>query len=239
MSKNNEDVSALNIHQKLLKIADMAGVLQKNKSGYNYKYTTEDEIQAKITAGMQKYGVMLYPSLVPGSLKVEPYHYEKVKSKNGNDIITPVHEIIVSAEVIYTWVNVANPEEKIECTWAYVGQMEDASQAFGAGATYGNRYYLLKALQLATTDDDPDNYRSKQKKAEQYEDELKLKEEKALLKKEIDEISEMGTSLIKNGTAKEKIIEVVASLNNGNGNPNSIKSLEVCSLVKEELNKLK
>jgi len=239
MSKNNEDVSALNIHQKLLKIADMAGVLQKNKSGYNYKYTTEDEIQAKITAGMQKYGVMLYPSLVPGSLKVEPYHYEKVKSKNGNDIITPVHEIIVSAEVIYTWVNVANPEEKIECTWAYVGQMEDASQAFGAGATYGNRYYLLKALQLATTDDDPDNYRSKQKKAEQYEDELKLKEEKALLKKEIDEISELGTSLIKNGTAKEKIIEVVASLNNGNGNPNSIKSLEVCSLVKEELNKLK
>ena len=58
----------LNLHQKLLKIANMAGVLQKNKAGFNYSYVTEDEIQAKITAGMQKYGVMLYPSLVPNSL---------------------------------------------------------------------------------------------------------------------------------------------------------------------------
>ncbi|MBE5733985.1 MAG: hypothetical protein E7347_02925 [Clostridiales bacterium] len=56
MSKEKEN---LNIHQKLLKIADMAGVLQKNKAGFNYKYVTEEEIQAKITAGMQKYGVRL------------------------------------------------------------------------------------------------------------------------------------------------------------------------------------
>ena len=27
----------MNIHQKLLKIADAAGILQKTKSGYNYK----------------------------------------------------------------------------------------------------------------------------------------------------------------------------------------------------------
>ena len=71
---------SLNIHEKLLKIADMSGVLRKNKSGFNYKYTTEDEIQAKITAGMQKYGVMLYPSLVPGSLSIIPYHYDKPKT---------------------------------------------------------------------------------------------------------------------------------------------------------------
>ena len=70
----------LNIHEKLLKIADVSGVLRKNKSGFNYKYTTEDEIQAKITAGMQKYGVMLYPSLVPGSLSIIPYHYDKPKT---------------------------------------------------------------------------------------------------------------------------------------------------------------
>ena len=104
---------------------------------------------------------------------------------------------------------------------------------------YGNRYYLLKALQLATTDDDPDNYRSKQKKAEQYEEELKIKEEKQLLKKEITEISDLGTELIQKGTPKEKIIEIVASLNNGNGNPNSIKSLEICAQIKEELKKVK
>lgn len=99
----------LNIHEKLLKIADMSGVLRKNKSGFNYKYTTEDEIQAKITAGMQKYGVMLYPSLVPGSLSIIPYHYDKPKTKKEGtktvEYTVPVNEVIVHAEVIYTWVN--------------------------------------------------------------------------------------------------------------------------------------
>lgn len=62
----------LNLHQKLLKIADAAGILQKSKSGFNYKYVPEEEIQAKVTACMQKYGVMLYHSIVPGTLHITP-----------------------------------------------------------------------------------------------------------------------------------------------------------------------
>lgn len=235
MSKNEEDVKSMNIHQKLLKIANMAGVLQKNKSGYNYKYTTEDEIQAKITAGMQKYHVMLMPSIREGTLKVQPYTYQKQK---GKDLIT-INEIIVNCEVVYTWTNCDTPTEKVECNWAYIGQMEDASQAFGAGATYGNRYYLIKALQLATTDDDPDNYRSKQAQAENFEEEQLLKAEKKKLKELIKEISDMGTELINTGKShKEKIVEIVSEFNYGNGNPNSIKSIDVANTIKEKLTEL-
>lgn len=247
-TKTNNDVSSMNIHQKLLKIADMAGVLQRNKTGYNYNYTTEDEIQAKITAGMQKYKVMLYPSIEQGSLQVQPYHYEKVKkekvkNEQGKDVlkdtIIPVNEVIVKAEVIYTWVNVDNPEEKIENRWAYIGQMEDASQAFGAGATYGNRYYLLKALQLATVDDDPDEYRSKQKKAENYENELAEKEMKEALKAQVKNVTNLGNELIKLGFEKVKMMEIVANLNNGNGNPNSITSIDIANAIIEEFIKIK
>ena len=167
------DTEKLNIHQKILKIADAAGVLQKTRAGFNYRYVPEEEIQAKVTACMQKYGVMLYPSIVPGTLTVEPYTYQKprtkkVKDDKGKDVIVdynvPVNEVIVKAEVIYTWVNTDDPTDKLECRWAYIGQMEDAAQAFGAGATYGNRYYLMKALQLATTEDDPDAYRTNRRK---------------------------------------------------------------------------
>ena len=181
-----QEISEMNIHEKILRIADMAGVLRKTKQGYGYHYTPEDEIQAKITAGMQKYGVNLMPSLVPGSLEVIPYNYQKAKTKKVKnektnkeesvDYTVPVSEIIVKAEVEYIWVNVHRPEEKVVCHWAYIGQMDDASQAFGAGATYGNRYYLLKALQLATTEADPDEYRSKQKAAESYEEDKAEKE---------------------------------------------------------------
>ncbi len=232
----------LNIYQKLLKIADMAGVLQKNKSGFNYKYVTEEEIQAKITAGMQKYRVMLYPSIVPDTLTVEPYHYEKIKTKKvkddkGKDTVVeytvPVNEVIVKAEVTYVWVNCDNPEEKIECRWAYIGQMEDASQAFGAGATYGNRYYLMKALQLATTEADPDNYRSKQKEAETYD-------ENKDLEKAVKQVVDMGSKLMQApyNVDKDVIKQIVGKHNGNNQNPASIKSLDVCEAVMSEFEKL-
>lgn len=236
MSKEIEDVKQMNVYEKLLKIADMAGVLQKNKSGYNYKYVTEDEIQAKITAGMKKYHVMLLPSIRPDTLKVFPHQYVKFDKKLKQDV--NVNEVIVSCEVEYTWTNADKPEETIKCGWAYVGQMEDASQALGAGMTYGNRYYLMKALQMATTEDDPDNYRSKQKQAENFEEEQRVKEEKKALEQAIALVSELGKTLIQNGTPKEKIVEIVAELNNGNGNPNSIKTIEVAQAVEEKFKEL-
>ena len=242
----------LNIHQKLLKIADMAGILQKNRSGFNYKYVTEDEIQAKITAGMQKYGVMLYPSLVPGTLKVTPYHYEKPKTKKEEKVndqgkkytavveyLVPVNEVIVNAEVLYKWVNTDNPEETVECYWAYIGQMEDASQAFGAGATYGNRYYLMKALQLATTEDDPDEYRSKQRAAENYEEEKKQREAEEELAKAKAEVTAAGTELINKGIDKNVVMDIVGKHNGGNRNPSSIQSVEICAAILSDFKEVK
>ncbi|MBR2388940.1 MAG: ERF family protein [Clostridia bacterium] len=214
----------MNIHQKLLKIADAAGILQKTKSGYNYKYVPEEEIQAKVTAGMQKYGVMLYHSIVPGTLQVMPYTYQKTKDKT-------INEFIVHADTIYTWVNVDKPEETVEVPWVLVGQMEDASQAFGAAETYCNRYFLMKSLQLATSEADPDNYRSKQKEAENYDDEK-------VLNAAVKEVVAMGSQLIKSGIAKDEVMGIVGKYNNGNQNPSSIKSIEVCTAVMKEFETL-
>lgn len=223
----------LNIHQKMLKIADMAGVLQKTKAGYGYKYVPEIDIQAKVTAGLQKYGVMLYDSIVPGTLKVTPIHYDKLDPKTK--MLKPVNEVIVQAECTYVWVNVDNPEERIETTWAIVGQMEDAAQALGAGFTYGNRYYLMKQLQLATSEDDPDEYRSKQKQAENYEEEAAAKAAAEELGKAVKEVVDLGSKLIKKGLAKDTMMAIVAKHNNGNGNPSGIQSVEIASQILQEL----
>ena len=232
----SETKTPMNIHQKILKIADAAGVLQKTKSGFNYKYVPEEEIQAKVTACMQKYGVMLYHSIVPGTLKVQPYTYEKYDSKiKGNKT---VNEFIVTADSIYTWVNVDDPTERIEVPWILVGQMEDASQSFGAAETYCNRYFLMKSLQLATSEADPDDYRSKQKEAENYE---QIKEGKAAaeeLEKEIQKVVDAGTKLINKGIKKEVIMDVVAKYNNKNANPSSIKSIDICKNIMDEFDTL-
>lgn len=223
----------LNIHQKILKIADAAGVLQKTKNGYNYKYVPEEEIQAKVTAGMQKYGVMLYNSIVPGTLKVQQHTYEKYDNKTKTN--KTINEFVVSADTVYTWVNVENPTEEVQVPWAIVGQMEDASQGFGAAETYCNRYFLMKSLQLATSESDPDEYRSKQKEAENYEEQKFATE----LATAIKDIVDMGTNKIKAGVEPDSVKGIVAKHNNGNENPSSIKDIEICKKVLEELTSLK
>lgn len=161
----------LNLVQKLAKIREMVEVLRKNKSGYNYKYVTEDEILARVAAGMKKYGVSLTPSVVPGTLLVSPYHYVKTKNtKSGEQLKEDVNEILVQAEASFIWTDNDNPSEKIIVPWAIVGQQSDASQALGSALTYANRYFMLKFFQIATPDDDPDNWKDKKEEATQEAD---------------------------------------------------------------------
>lgn len=244
----SEKIEEMNLHQKILKIANIAGVLQKTKAGFNYKYVPEEEIQAKVTAGMQKYHVTLVPDIVPGSTQVIPYSYtkqkkEKVRDENGKEklvmVDVPVNEIIVKTDVGYIFTNADKPSEQMRIGWIYIGQMEDAAMAFGSGTTYGNRYFLLKAFQLATSEADPDAYRSKQKAAEQYEETEEMKALSA-------EIIELGTKLIGLNDKNKKVVQdTVSKFNDGNPNPNSIKDSEIAAqiiaelkrLIKEETNK--
>lgn len=151
----------LNLYQKLAKIRKPVEVMQRNKSGFGYKYVTDTELLAKISGLMDKYGVSLVPSVVPNSTRVEPYSYEKTK---GGKTET-VNEILVHGDMKYTWVNNDNPNEQIVVDWVMVGHQSDGSQGFGSALTYSMRYFLLKYFGVATPDDDPDSWRSKQKEA--------------------------------------------------------------------------
>lgn len=164
----------LNIYQKLAKIRKQVEVIQKNKSGYGYKYVSDDELFAKITGFMDKYGISLIPGIVPGSVVAEPYTYKKTKKDKINGEVKiydeAVNEFLVHGDMTYTWVNNDNPNEKIVVDWALVGNQGDGSQALGSSLTYSMRYFLLKFFNIATPEDDPDNWRNKQKAAEAAED---------------------------------------------------------------------
>ena len=163
----------LNIYQKLAQVRKAVEVIQRNKKGYGYTYVSEDEILAKITVYMDKLHLSLIPSIVGGTTKVEPYTYEKTKSTAKGDIYTEaVNEILVSADMVWTWINNDNPEERVSVGWALVGQQSDASQAFGSGLTYSDRYFLLKFFNVSTPSDDPDHFRSKQKETQAAEDKM-------------------------------------------------------------------
>lgn len=233
--EKKESFKNMNIYEKLLAIGKMCGVLRKDKEGYGYKYVEENSIQAVLTAGLQKYGVLLIHNITPGTLTITPHSYEKYDVKiKGMKTVT---EFIVSAEATYKWINVDNPTEFLEGTYIITGMQEDVSQAFGSAETYCNRYYLLKMLQIATTEDDPDNWRSKQRAAADQEKRELEREQQEALKAKIQEVINLGTHLIKNGVSKEDMLKVIGDNNEGNKNPSSIKSIEQCEVVLEALNK--
>ncbi len=105
MGEETVSIYEMNIYEKLSKIAQMSGVKEKNKSGFNFKYTTEDEILASVTSGMKKYHVSLIPSIDRGTLKIEPYTYTKQKK---NETIT-VNEHVISNYTYTLAQNYPNP----------------------------------------------------------------------------------------------------------------------------------
>lgn len=214
IAKAKED---LNIYQKLAKIRKMVGVIQRTKQGYGYKYVPEDEVLARISAGMERHKVSLIPIIKPGTFKIEPY---KSVDKKGKDS----YEIIVMGDMQFKWVNDENPDDCVVVDWALTGQQSDSSQAFGSGLTYCQRYFLLKYFQVATVDDDPDNWRSKKKEAEDAE----LEEALGKLR---DEIISISSSKIKAGANKEEIYDIIAKNNNGKKNPNSIKDISIANEI--------
>ncbi len=160
----------MNIYQKLAEVRKLVEVMQRDARAYGYNYVKEEDLLAKITVGMDTHGLTLLPGIDSGTTQVSPYSYTKTKTvKNGQTYDERVNEILVSADMTYTWVD-NETGDTVVVPWAMVGQQSDASQAFGSGLTYANRYFLLKYFQVATPNDDPDAWRSKQKEAEAEQD---------------------------------------------------------------------
>lgn len=166
-----ETTENLNLIQKLSKIRAMTEAIQKNKDGYNYKYVDSTEILARVTAGMKKYGISLIPSITPGTSRIAQNVTKSVKmNRQGQSVETISTEMLFSADMVFTWVDDKNPEDKIEVPWALVGAQGDPSQAAGSALSYMTRYFLLNYFQVATPENDVDAYRSKQKAAEVAEE---------------------------------------------------------------------
>lgn len=220
----------MNIYQKLAKIRKPAEVIQKNARGYGYTYVSEDEILSKITGLMNKYGVSLIPRITPGTANVEPYCYTKTKStKDGKVFEEKVNEVMVKAEMTWTWVNNDNPEDCIVVPWALVASQADASQAFGSGLTYASRYFLLKYFNIATSDEDPDEYRRKQKESEAEEDRM-------IAEKIIEQVHKLVTErLSANPDDKQKIITITKKYVKENGKASANYFAVNSSVVASEL----
>ena len=120
---------------------------------------------------MKKYGVSLIPCIVPNTAKVEINTMVDTKvDKTGKPYDKKTTEAMVTADMVFRWVNDDDTKDALDIPWFVVGSQSDPSQAFGSGLSYTQRQFLTTYFQIAQTDLDPDAYRSKQKEAEASED---------------------------------------------------------------------
>ena len=166
------DIATMNLWQKLAKVRDIADVVAKNKAGYGYRYVSEDEILAKIKAGLSKYHVSIYPMLDQENFSVERRDFFKKKYDKATQtwIEDPQMEYCVRGRLNYLVVNDDKPEEQHIAPWVLVGSQTDDAQAFGSALTYANRYFFLKFFNIATPDDDPDAWKLKKDEAANAEE---------------------------------------------------------------------
>lgn len=230
MAENPE----LNLIQKLAKIRAISDVAKKDKRGYNYTYTDITSILANVTAGMKKYGVSLIPSIVPGTASIEKNVIQNIKySKSGDKLETVTTEMLFRAEMVFTWFNDDNPDEKIGVPWYATASMSDASQSLGAAMTYTMRQFLTTYFQIAQSDNDVDAYRSKQKEAEEAEN-------KAIADSITDQIVSLVSAHLENHAEdRDKILAVIKKYAKDKGkaspNPKLIHDPEAASKLLAEL----
>lgn len=218
------EFSDMNLAQKVAAIRKMVPVVQKSKKGFGYTYVPLEEIQAKVTAAMDKMGVNIYPSVVPGTASITPYSYTKqkvIKDGNGNPKIIDetVNEFLYTADTIWHIVNVDNPDDSQEIPWFASANMGDASQTVNSANTYQARGFLSCYLQMAMTETDPEVYRSKKLEVEDAENRLASKTI-------VDDLHKYVLAYLSNHEDKRKeVTKLITKHNivNGKGNPDYFK----------------
>lgn len=137
----------MNLYQKIVEVRKVAEGFNKDGKSYSYNYVTGNQVLGKIKDKMNELNLLLFPST-----KMGEHHTHAYKTSKGKDVL----DFVVKGEMSYTWINGDEPAEREVITWAYYGQQDDISKAYGSALTYSERYFLLKCLGLPTDEDDPD-----------------------------------------------------------------------------------
>lgn len=138
----------LNVHQKLSIVRGTIPYLKKEKSGKQFNYVGSSDVLGALHGVINEQGLLLIPSIIDhkvteGATKAGTVNY------------------FTELKMIMTWVNIDNPEDKIECPWYAQGMDLAGEKGVGKALTYAEKYFMLKFFNIATDKDDPDAFQSK------------------------------------------------------------------------------
>jgi hypothetical protein len=138
----------MNIYQKLIAVRKAVPYLEKVGSmdggQQKFKYNPSSQVLGSVREALNEHGLMLIPSVTQARV---------VESYKGSQTMTELH-------MTYRIVNAEKPEEAIEIGW-YGQGCDSGEKGVGKALTYGEKFLLLKLLNIPTDKDDPDRFDDK------------------------------------------------------------------------------
>lgn len=138
----------LNVYQKLSKIRAEVPYLKKENEGNKYSYVGSSDVLGSLHGAINREGLVLVPRIIG-------HNVTEGQTKSGTV------NYFTELDMTMTWVNIENPEDKVECSWYAQGMDLAGEKGVGKALTYGEKYFLLKFFNIATDKDDPDAFQRK------------------------------------------------------------------------------
>ena len=160
----------MKLNEALLAIKEGIPYIEKDASGYNYKYVKGSNLLAKLNPLFLKHGVTVIVHI-----EGEKMEMVQIKDKKG----TEKTKFFVTLNLFYRF---AMGDESISLPWVGYGLNEDPSMASGSALTYAERYFFLKQFQVPTDEDDPDKWEEKNTPADEVDDKKRKKARAAIHK---------------------------------------------------------
>lgn len=149
---SDTDTSKLNLYQKLLKITEAVGTIEKTgrNTSQGYGFIEQGMIVAELRPQLAKYGVVIMPETVSRTVK----RYTTIKpGYNPNE--PPKEQASFHANVVsrYTVVNADNPSEKFSCEWDGGEALDTSDKATNKAVTASHKTYLMKLFNISDKED--------------------------------------------------------------------------------------
>ena len=141
-----DKTTELNLHQKLLKITEEIGKIEKtgrnNQQGYSF--IEQAKVMAELRPQLVKWGVIIIPETI--DRRVERYDVTRSNGKAGADI----HVNVTSR---YTVVNADRPDDRFVCEWNAGEAIDSGDKATNKATTASQKTYLMKLFNISDKDD--------------------------------------------------------------------------------------
>lgn len=143
-----DDIKSLNIYEKLSKITEELGIVEKNlnvSTGKNgsYKAVSERDILDNVKPLEVKYRIYSYPKdreIVEQDRLITTSQYGEKQS------------LYLRIKTTYEFINMDKPDERIT-TITYSDGIDTGDKATGKASTYGDKYALMKMYKISTGED--------------------------------------------------------------------------------------